>query len=78
MTKTLRRKGGNSRNGITKNPTNHINKDNYFVIKMEIVFVDSRRVRQKAEEFMVKRRRMKKKENLIKIYNAGRTLRHQV
>jgi hypothetical protein len=23
-----------------ENPTNHINKDNYFVIKMEIVFVD--------------------------------------
>jgi hypothetical protein len=31
-----------------KNQQNHINKDNYFVIKMEIVFVASRRVRRAA------------------------------
>lgn len=54
------------------------NKDNYFVIKMEIA------QENRACKLLNKERReiawnlWSRKENLIKIYNAGRNKRHQV
>jgi hypothetical protein len=61
---------------VRRKSTNHINKDNYFVIKMEILYLLPREGAALGIKFMFEGKTKKREKNLIKIYNAGWTLRH--